>query len=413
MGDHDKAASSELALASPIIPSRDTRQSAWTCRLPADLMVKICRELKDQGNLGTLSRLQLISSCLYTLVTPYLYRHLKLNQSTAIHFFKLFSTFPQKDYQLFFKPVPAHSHLLDLHIIYRLRSFLSYTITFTFTLLEGPQPVPMDYIEVLESYKDLTCGLSIFNAPILWPGLARTVIDLRPSLNDENIQTVRTTYPSECIMYFESIFAKLHPKQMRLILPESNSLDVDHYADNWSYCLRHLRAESIRLYDFCPFNPDGLPQASSTLRLQFRPTEPLTPEAFELGIRCMLSHREAMRHVDLILLFGLLPPAVSGDGCDQITSEQAFEMIRTHVRDLSQCRISWGNMDEFVIMPDTSHRGLEAMKIFTVRPQVIEDVGSISTIQLILISGPSRVIQAIGDITQAFWPGYTVVLCRV
>jgi len=271
MADYAKPASVEPALASPIIPSRDTRQSDWTCRLPADLMVKICRELKDQGDLRTLSRLQLISSCLYTLVTPYLYRHIQLNQITAIHFFKLFSTFPQKDNQLFFQPVPAHPHLLDLHIFYRLRSFLSYKITFTFTLLEGPQPVPMDYIEVLESYKDLTCGLSIFNAPTLWPSLVRTIIDLRPSLNNENNQTVRATYPSEYIMYFESIFAKLHPKQMRLILPESNSLDVDHYADNWSYCLRHLRAESMRLYDLCPLNPDGILQATSSLFLYFRP----------------------------------------------------------------------------------------------------------------------------------------------
>jgi len=145
----------------------------------ADLMVKICRELKDQGDLGTSSRLQNTSSHLYTVVTPCLHRHFSLNQSTAIHFYKLFSSFPQSDNQLFFQPIPAHSHLLDLHIVYRLQLILTHIITFIFTVLEGPQPVSKNFTKMLERYKDLACGLSILDAPALWPNLIRCTISLR------------------------------------------------------------------------------------------------------------------------------------------------------------------------------------------------------------------------------------------
>ena len=50
---------------------------------------------------------------------------------------------------------------------------------------------------------------------------------------------------------------------MRLILPEPDVLDPDIYTDDWSYRLRYLRADTIKVYDFCPMNPDGIPQASS------------------------------------------------------------------------------------------------------------------------------------------------------
>ena len=176
MADTDIPAPAELALASPTAPSRDRRQSTWTCRLPAKLMMKICMEVRQQRDLSTLSNIQRTSSHLYTFVTPHLYRHFKLNQTTAILFFRLFTPRRPSHIRFFFTPVPAHSHLLDLHMVYRLRSFLSYTITFTFTILEGPQPVPKDYIETLENYKDLAGGLSIFNAPTLWPNLVRTLI---------------------------------------------------------------------------------------------------------------------------------------------------------------------------------------------------------------------------------------------
>ena len=92
---------------------------------------------------------------------------------------------------------------------------------------------------------------------------------------------------------------------------------------------------------FEPNQPDSTPYVRWTPTVYSKPPrlsscilDPLDPSnlrIFERPIRCLLSHREALRYVEIIGSIGLLPPAFFSDVNSQITSEQMFEMVRTSV----------------------------------------------------------------------------------
>jgi hypothetical protein len=152
----------------PVISIAQPRISTWTCRLPFELMSKICEILVKDLNHHTLTNLQGTSSAMYTLTTPYLYQHLHLDEFTAISFFNLFHTFPISDNRRFFHPIPQNIHLVDMHPAGRLRAVLSNTSTLSLTFRdESVDHITPTYIKGLERYKDLVIGLSTFKVPTL------------------------------------------------------------------------------------------------------------------------------------------------------------------------------------------------------------------------------------------------------
>lgn len=156
-------------LESGAVPvDRQPRKPTWICRLPSELMARVCEILVKDICQYTLSKLRVTSSAMYTLVTPYLYQHLHLDQFTAVSFFDLFQKFPPSDNRRFFYPVPPNIHLIDMHPADRLQAVLSNTTTLTLTFRDDSlDHLPPTYIKGLERYKDLVIGLSTFEGPTL------------------------------------------------------------------------------------------------------------------------------------------------------------------------------------------------------------------------------------------------------
>jgi hypothetical protein len=69
----------EMVDPTSVISIAQPRISTWTCRLPSELMARICEILVKDVKQHTLSNLQEVSSAIYTLATRYLYQHLHLD----------------------------------------------------------------------------------------------------------------------------------------------------------------------------------------------------------------------------------------------------------------------------------------------------------------------------------------------
>ena len=126
-------------------PSKPTRTSSWTCRLPSEIMGLICEDVVWDRDQQSLSRLQSTSSAMYTMVTPYFFRHTRVNQHMAIVLFSLFNGFPKTDNNRFLHPIPEGVHLVDLHPAYRLRKFFSHMVTFSVYLREDLRLLTRDH----------------------------------------------------------------------------------------------------------------------------------------------------------------------------------------------------------------------------------------------------------------------------
>ena len=235
-------------------------------------MVKICKGLSEEGAQGTLAEMQQTSSAMYTVVTPLLYRHIRLGLAKVVPFYNLFTMFPQSDNQRFFHSVPTTPHLIDMHIADRVRVSLSYTVIFTLSFWDEPFEFPPRYVEGPNRYKDLVTGLSAFEAPTLWPALECFTIDLGqvPGVLEREYNE-RDLDPETFEPLFEAICAKSHPRNMVVRFPSPPELDRDVHHATWESSLRKLSAEHIDCVEYDPRDKTLIPRASSSLTLRFHP----------------------------------------------------------------------------------------------------------------------------------------------
>jgi len=137
--------------------SRLARQNTWECRLPVEIMEKICEVLSNDRALRSLASFQSTSSSFYTLVTPFLYRHIIFNTRQALLFLDLFNKVPKKDKQKLhdFVSVDSGVHLLDQRLAIRLRSVMSFTHSLTLITPEDMRlRYPIDFSR-LQGFYDL------------------------------------------------------------------------------------------------------------------------------------------------------------------------------------------------------------------------------------------------------------------
>jgi hypothetical protein len=127
--------------------------SAWTCRLPAELMGLVLEGLVEQKVLGTIAAIQSASRATDTLAAPYLYRHIILNQPQLINLFGLFETFARSDNRLFLQSShhEQDTRLLDLHVCHRLRSLFSYFRSLRWSSDHIWHPIPTNALEPLDT----------------------------------------------------------------------------------------------------------------------------------------------------------------------------------------------------------------------------------------------------------------------
>lgn len=68
---NDHSITHQLISTMGSLSSRSARQNNWKCRLPVEIMEKICEHLTNERALRTLASPQSTSSCCHTLITPF------------------------------------------------------------------------------------------------------------------------------------------------------------------------------------------------------------------------------------------------------------------------------------------------------------------------------------------------------
>ena len=251
------------------------RLSKWTCQLPKELLFKILEMLVKDKAFRSIANVQSTSSTMYTLTTPFLYRHVELKAQSASRLFGQFADFPRSENKLFCNALPSDQHLIDLHKCYRLRSFFSHTRLLSFTLANSPEMRVQDHGRI-KRYKDLTTGLAAFEGLDLWPNLLKCDINL-------NLHTIADTQVDHASLVsksaelygpiLEAVFSNVHPKMMSLVLPGVPSFDllvgkVTQRIMSWAPWIRHFHADYITLPNIPLSFPSGLPTASHTLKIE-------------------------------------------------------------------------------------------------------------------------------------------------
>jgi hypothetical protein len=256
----DMEPTAEMVDPNPVINIAQPRISTWTCRLPSELMAKVCEILVEDLNHHTLSNLQQTSSAIYTLVTPYLYQHFHLDQFTAISFFNLFQTFPMSDNKRFCHPVPQDIHLVDMHPADRLRAILSNTSTLSLTFRdESVDHIPPNHIKGLERYKDLVIGLSTFQGPTSWPSLRKCIIDAGTKSNSPRQFHYPLMRPDFYGIFVKAVFAKLYPPAISIRFPDYRPQWREDYPSPWNGIMKRINADHIDFRDYIPGAEPGIP----------------------------------------------------------------------------------------------------------------------------------------------------------
>ena len=223
--------------------------SSWTCRLPSELMSLVLEHLTENRALGTLANVQSTSRAMYTLSTPYLYRHIIINENQALKLFGLFNTFPRVDNRIFVDPVPTDKHLLDLQLPHRLRSFFSHTNTLLFRLAYFSSIDDGDEDCNLQRYVEVVNALSTLGLPKLWPAIRRCDLDMDAMSSPE----ITSYSDSEYQIYDGSslaiaIFTNMHPSRFSIVLPTplpSELVYTDH--DCWHDIFSTLEADHVEV----------------------------------------------------------------------------------------------------------------------------------------------------------------------
>lgn len=246
-----------VASVSKSASSKTPRSSAWTCRLPAEILSFVCESSARKKEYDTLAMLSQTSSATYTLVIPYLYRHLDLDLNDAILLFSLFNEFPRSENRYFLDAIPTDMHLIDLHLAHRLRSWFSHTTRLKLSVEYDVELHATDYEACMERYKELFWGMSAFGGPTLWSSLDRCEIDLDPIGRPSGDEIFS---PSNYAPLTDIVFSKLHPAHLVVRLPDQSILMENHgQAPDWAPCLRRLQGHHIEVIDYSPIVTSDLP----------------------------------------------------------------------------------------------------------------------------------------------------------
>jgi len=284
--------SSTLDLNDPITTLSDDpvpkKMSSWTCRLPSELMSLVLENLTEDRALGTLANVQSASRAMYALATPYLYRHIMINEKQALKLFCLFNVFPRIDNIIFLHPVPTGKHLLDLQLPHRLRSFLSHTTTLLFRLACFPSVDDGDGDCTLDRYVELVKTRSALDQPKLWPAIRRCDLDMTAmSLSDSTSYGNRRHRVYSAPSLVKAVFTDMHPSHLSIVLPTPlSSEDVYTGHHYWREIIPTLEADHVEVVNLSGWTPREVPSGSSSLVLNFIEIRPEHDEHLDTDSTC-------------------------------------------------------------------------------------------------------------------------------
>jgi hypothetical protein len=341
--------------------------SSWNCRLPSKLMSLVLEQLTEDQALGTLAEVQSTSRAVYTLATPYLYRHIIINQQQALKLFGLFDTFPRDDNSVFLEAVPTDQHSIDTQLPHRLRSFFSYTTTLLFRLAYCPvsnNDEDEDYN--LDRYAEVVKALATLNQPPLWPVIRQCDLDMDAmSYHDITLHSTPRFHSSDVPSLVEALFTNMHPNRLSIVLPTPPRGEFwysDH--DLWEEMFCRLKADHVEIVNLSGWSADEVPRGGSSLTLKFMKPRPKIDDQLTTLETCYSLFNGYRPHLRLEHLKLIGMPS-SRDGAFLDLAEivaHVFSTIRPYMLRVMQIRQEDGNMDDLkvTIQPDSSPEGVLA-----------------------------------------------------
>ena len=364
-----------------IVPPRETEQlemSPSRRNHGKDLRALDQRPSFTNPRLPSIHLIMLLPSC-HALS----YRHIVFDTRHAMLFINLFHKISTKDKQKFLESdlLDSSTHLIDKPLAARLRWFMSYTKSLTLITREDMRlRYPKDHqrlggynvIQDLQGTKQ--------NQNKLWPSIDYCHIDLTawPYHSDANKggqSSPDKYFIPETSPLVESLFYKLHPKNMKIIVPDRLIDDGDTDKETgetfWWTCIQGLHAENIELAGLQSAGVlQHFPQADKSLSIRFdRPPHRDLGYVEDLEYRRLnrikkravhiLSNenREPLWHIDSLRLIGLIrSDEYAAADSDKRPELKVMIGVPVVVAGLMRERMVAGNMRDFrlAIMPDTS-----------------------------------------------------------
>jgi hypothetical protein len=341
--------------------------SSWTCRLPFELMSLVLEHLTENQALGTLASVQSTSRAMYTLATPYLYRHIIINEKQALKLFRLFNIFPRNDNRIFLDPVPTNKHLLDLQLPHRLRSFFSHTTALLFRLAYFPSIADSDDEDYdLDRYVEVVQALSALGQPRLWPAIQRCDLDMDANSSSDIYMYRNSAYHAyDAPSLANAIFTDMHPSHLSIVLPtplSSEIVYINHHC--WEDIFSTLEADNVEMVNLSGWTAGKVPCSTSSLVLNFRETRPEHDENLDIDCTChvLFNGCAPLLGIEYLKLVGMPDPR-DGTALDlDDTVARSYLIMEPYMRRCMQIRQEDGNMDDLkvTIQPDSSPEGVLA-----------------------------------------------------
>jgi hypothetical protein len=252
------------------------RQSAWTGRLPREIMTHILEILAIETKLGTLARCQEMSSGVYTLVTPTLYRHITISEKGALKLLCPFQGISQSDRLLFLQLAPQIDHPFDIPLPNRLRFSLKHTQCLSLEMDDYDTD-----IQLVQDYIELAHALNYFGTMDLWPSLKQITLDLtRDPVNIGPIHSIPYRYN-----IIEAVVAGMQIKHLVVKLPNPfpSKAPRRQPMNLWGQLMSNIKVDSIDIINYGDERYLWGPSVSKSFSIQFSESLAINPWG-ELGL---------------------------------------------------------------------------------------------------------------------------------
>jgi hypothetical protein len=150
----------------------------------------VAKALEEDKAKGTLGSLQLTSSALYDIATPYIYRRVELVVIyDAIRLFTVFGEVSLWDRELFNEPVPVDSrHIIEQNLVYRLRYYMSLIHYLHFTTPHVDAYPGKPYESQIGHFHDIHDGMRKADQDAnLWSSLREMHLDYSLAARESDI----------------------------------------------------------------------------------------------------------------------------------------------------------------------------------------------------------------------------------
>jgi len=243
--------------------------------------------LADKKDADSLRNIQSTSSAVYSVVSPYLYRHLTLKTDGLITLLRLFDdvVLDLEVFSLDYATIEPHP--IDMHLFHRLLWSLAFVQTI---LLPECGPRWHSLPETVQCYTDTNAAMTVFRRS-LWPTLDSVYIAAPVDDNDIYYDGhEHLPFPHHLDVYIP-VYASLRPRHLHIDLPSvvicKNEAALAVWGARPPSSLRNLEADHVTIMNLA-YDRQGIPHARKSLTIGYGEYDSAANWDSNLSLRCCI-----------------------------------------------------------------------------------------------------------------------------